>query len=87
MPLYPFENMPTSLIQHNISSAQINQDFIELKPNGKLKQRKVAGHTILSPSENLDTIKNLHIPPTMHGSSTLSKQVQIYFEMEFNSVL
>ncbi|RZB54833.1 Protein ALWAYS EARLY 3 isoform B [Glycine soja] len=75
MPLYPFENMPTSLIQHNISSAQINQDFIELKPNGKLKQRKVAGHTILSPSENLDTIKNLHIPPTMHGSSTLSKQV------------
>ncbi|KAG5101318.1 hypothetical protein JHK84_046287 [Glycine max] len=50
MPLYPFENMPTSLIQHNISSAQINQDFIELKPNGKLKQRKVAGHTILSPN-------------------------------------
>ncbi|TKY54129.1 ALWAYS EARLY 3 protein [Spatholobus suberectus] len=74
MPLYPFENMPTSLIQHNISSAQINENFNELKPNGKLKQRKVAGNTILFPSENLDTIKNLHISPTMHGSSTLSKQ-------------
>lgn len=73
MPLYPFESMPTSLIQHNISSAQINENFNDLKPNGKLKQRKVAGHTILSPSENSD-IKNLHISPIMHGSSTLSKQ-------------
>nr|KYP58067.1 Lin-9 isogeny [Cajanus cajan] len=74
MPFYPFENMPTSLIQHNISSAQINENLNELKPNGKLKQRKVAGHTILSPSENLDTLKNLHISPNMHRSSTLSKQ-------------
>ncbi|CAJ1941052.1 unnamed protein product [Sphenostylis stenocarpa] len=48
MPLYPLENMPTSLIQHNSSSAQINENFVELKPNGKLKQRKIAGHTILS---------------------------------------
>ncbi|XP_068463378.1 protein ALWAYS EARLY 3 isoform X2 [Phaseolus vulgaris] len=75
MPLYPFENMPTSLMQHNISSAQINENFVELKPNGKLKQRKVAGHTILSPSENSDTIKSLHISATVHGTSTLSKQV------------
>ncbi|KAL5163497.1 Protein ALWAYS EARLY 3 [Glycine soja] len=75
MPLYPFENMPTSLIQYNISSAPINEDFIELKPNGKLKQRKVAGHTILSPTENTDAIENLHISSTMHGRSTLSKQV------------
>ncbi|KAG5023890.1 hypothetical protein JHK85_020232 [Glycine max] len=74
MPLYPFENMPTSLIQYNISSAPINEDFIELKPNGKLKQRKVAGHTILSPTENTDAIENLHISSTMHGRSTLSKQ-------------
>ncbi|KAL2339063.1 hypothetical protein Fmac_013509 [Flemingia macrophylla] len=74
MPFYQFENMPTSLMQHNISSSQVNENFNDLKPNGKLKQRKVAGHTILSPSENLDTLKNLHISPTMHRSSTLSKQ-------------
>ncbi|XP_052727677.1 protein ALWAYS EARLY 3 isoform X3 [Vigna angularis] len=75
MPLYPLENMPTSLIQHNTSSAQINENFVELKPNGKLKQRKVAGHTILSPGENSDTSKSLHISPTLHGPGALSKQV------------
>jgi len=87
MPLYPLENMPTSLIQHNTSSAQINENFVELKPNGKMKQRKVAGHTILSPGENSDTSKSLHISPTLHGPGALSKQVQICFEMDFNSVL
>ncbi|XP_027918483.1 protein ALWAYS EARLY 3 [Vigna unguiculata] len=75
MPLYPLENMPTSLIQHNTSSAQINENFVELKPNGKMKQRKVAGHTILSPGENSDTSKSLHISPTLHGPGALSKQV------------
>ncbi|XP_019464011.1 PREDICTED: protein ALWAYS EARLY 3 isoform X2 [Lupinus angustifolius] len=68
MPLYPFENLPTSLIQHNVASARIDENL------GKLKQGKVVEHTILSPSENSDTVKGLHISPTMHGSSAFSKQ-------------
>ncbi|KAK7264608.1 hypothetical protein RJT34_32217 [Clitoria ternatea] len=74
MPLYPFENMPTCLVHHNITSTQINENLNDLKLNGKLKQRKVAEHTILSPRENLDIIRSLYISPTMHGSRTLSKQ-------------
>ncbi|KAF1875797.1 hypothetical protein Lal_00006427 [Lupinus albus] len=68
MPLYPFENVPTSLIQNNVASARIDENL------GKLKQGKVAEHTILSPSENSDTVKGLHISPTMHGSNAFSKQ-------------
>lgn len=83
MPLYPFENMPTSLIQRNITPARIDENLNEPKLNGKLKQGKVAEQTILSPSENSDTVKGLYISPSMYGSSTLSKQVQIYFEKEF----
>lgn len=82
MPLYPSENMPTSPIRHNITPARINENFNELKLDGKLKQRKIADNTILSPRENSDAIKGLYIPH-MHGSSTLLKQVQIYFEIEF----
>ncbi|CAL0325815.1 unnamed protein product [Lupinus luteus] len=68
MPLYPFENVPTSLIQHNVASARIDENL------GKLKQGMIVEHTILSPSENSDTVKGLHVSPTMHGSSPFSKQ-------------
>ncbi|XP_061349128.1 protein ALWAYS EARLY 3 [Gastrolobium bilobum] len=74
MPMYPSENLPTSLVRHNITPARISENLNELKLNGKLKQRKVAEHTILSLSENSDTIKGLYISPTTHGNSTLSKQ-------------
>ncbi|XP_027329953.1 protein ALWAYS EARLY 3 isoform X2 [Abrus precatorius] len=74
MPFHPFENMPTSLLQHNVTSAQIHENLNEVKLNGKLKQRKVAEHTILSPSDNSDSIKSLYISSTMPGSSTLSKK-------------
>ncbi|MED6106461.1 hypothetical protein PIB30_005096 [Stylosanthes scabra] len=74
MPMYPFENMPTSLARHNVALDRINETFNDLHLNGKLKQEMVADHTILSPSENMDTTKGLHILPTMHGSSTLSNQ-------------
>ena len=87
MPMYPFENMPTSLIRHSVAPARINENFNELKLNGKLKQEMVAEHTILSPGENSDTTKGLYISPTMHGSSTLSKQVQIFIEMEFQFIV
>ncbi|KAJ1427279.1 SANT/Myb domain [Sesbania bispinosa] len=70
MPLYPSENMPTSLIRNNITPENLNDPML----NGKLRQRKIAEHTILSPSENLDNLKGLYISPTMHGSRTLSKQ-------------
>ncbi|XP_025630070.1 protein ALWAYS EARLY 3 isoform X2 [Arachis hypogaea] len=74
MPMYPFENMPTSMARHNIAHCRINETFNDLRLNGKLKQEIIADHTILSPSENIDTTKGLHILPTKHGSSTLSNQ-------------
>ncbi|KAJ1395191.1 SANT/Myb domain [Sesbania bispinosa] len=70
MPLYPSENMPTSLIRNNITPENLNDP----KLNGKLRQRKIAEHPILSPSENSDNLKGLYISPTMHGSRTSSKQ-------------
>ncbi|MED6182264.1 hypothetical protein PIB30_027105 [Stylosanthes scabra] len=74
MPMYPFENMPTSLARHSTALDRINETFNDLHLNGKLKEEMVADHTILSPSENIDTTKGHHILPTMHGSSTLSNQ-------------
>ncbi|KAK7292297.1 hypothetical protein RIF29_08075 [Crotalaria pallida] len=74
MPLYPFENMPTSLIQHNVVPGRIDENLNELKLNGKVKQGKVAEHTTMFPGENSDTVKGLYISPTMHGSSALSKK-------------
>lgn len=81
MPLYPSENMPMSLIRHHITPARINENLSELTRNGKPTQRKISEHTILSASENSDAIKGLCIPPAMHVTGTLSKQVQFYFEI------
>ncbi|XP_057752358.1 protein ALWAYS EARLY 3 isoform X1 [Arachis stenosperma] len=74
MPMYPFENMPTSMARHHVAHCRINETFNDLRLNGKLKQEIIADHTILSPSETIDTTKGLHILPTKHGSSTLSNQ-------------
>ncbi|XP_057419414.1 protein ALWAYS EARLY 3 isoform X2 [Lotus japonicus] len=71
MPLYPSENMPTSLIRHGISPARINENLNELERNGKVKQRKIPEHRKFPPRENTDTSKGFY---SMHGSSTLSKQ-------------
>jgi len=71
MPLYPSENMPMSLIRHHITPARMNENLRELTHNGKLAQRKISEHTILSPSEKSDAIKGRCVPPAMHVSSTL----------------
>ncbi|KAI4345449.1 hypothetical protein L6164_012572 [Bauhinia variegata] len=74
MPLNPLENMPASLIRHNVTSDKLNDDFIELKLNGKLKQGKIEEHVIISPNENSENIEGLYISPPIHGISSLSKQ-------------
>lgn len=73
MPLYPSENMPMSLIRHHITPARMNENLRELMHNGKLTQRKISEHTILSPSEKSDAIKGRCVPPAMHGFSSSCK--------------
>lgn len=74
MPLNPNENMPASLIRRSVIPDKLDDNLIEFKLNGKLKQGKIEEHRILFPSENFDHVDAPYIPPSAHGVKSLLNQ-------------
>ncbi|KAJ7955062.1 Protein ALWAYS EARLY 3 [Quillaja saponaria] len=74
MPLNPLENMPESLMRHNVAADKLYEKFIELKINAKLQEGKNEEYEKCTHTGNQDNVEGPYISSLTHHISNISKQ-------------